>query len=94
MQNGDMDGTNKTSESLKKFASPDAKNLNTVFRRLYNYKTDNNKRMLCATRKRKRAADKIQKYDKINEILSEFDCLSPDQQISSLCATLERLGSL
>ena len=53
-----------------------------------------NKRMLCATRKRKRAADNIQKYDKINEILSEFDCFSPDQQISSLSATLERLGSL
>ena len=68
------------------------KNLNTVFRALYNYKTDN-KRMQCAPRKRKRAADKIQKYDKINEIFSEFDCLSPDQQISSLCTTLERLGS-
>ena len=26
-----------------------------------------NKRMLCATRKRKRAADNIQKYDKIKE---------------------------
>ena len=70
------------------------KNLNTVFRALYNYRTDNNKRMVCATRKQKRAADKIQKYDEINEISSAFDCLSPDQQISSLCAILERLGSL
>ena len=54
IQNGEMDGTNNTSKSinrrLKKFSSPGTKNLNTVFRALYNYKTDNNKRMLCATR--------------------------------------------
>ena len=65
-----MDGTNNTSESinrsLKKFTSPGAKNLNTVFRSLYNYKTDN-KKMLCATRKRKRVSDKIQNTIKINE---------------------------
>ena len=30
--------------SLKKFSSPGAKNLNTVFRAIYNYKTDNNKK--------------------------------------------------
>ena len=34
------------------------------------------------------------KLDKINEILSEFDNLQPDMKISSLCSTLDRLGSL
>ena len=55
---------------------------------------DNSKRMLCATIQRKRPKKTIEKFDKINEILSEFDNLQPDLQISSLSSTLERLGSL
>ena len=43
---------------------------------------------------RKRPKKTVEKFDKINEILSEFDTLQPDLQISSLCSTLERLGSL
>ena len=39
-------------------------------------------------KKRERASDEIQKYDKINKILSEFDCFSPYQQISSLCVEI------
>ena len=66
----------------------------TVFRSIYNFKIDNSKRMLCATIQRKRPMKIIEKFDKINEILSEFDNLQPDLQISSLCSTLERLGSL
>ena len=50
--------------------------------------------MLYATIQRKRPKKNIEKFDKINEILSEFDNLQPDLQISSLCSTLERLGSL
>ena len=46
--------------------------------------TDNNKRKLCARRKRKRNANIIEKLDKIEEILSEFDNLEPDLQISSV----------
>ena len=98
IQNGDMDGTNNASESinrsLKKFSSCGAKSLKTVFRSIYNFKIDNSKRMLCATIQRKRPEKTIEKFDKINEILSEFDNLQPDLQISSLCSTLERLGSL
>ena len=98
MQNGDLDGTNNSCESinrsLKKFSTSGTKNLNTVFRSIYNFKTDNNRRMLCATRKRKRNANTIAKFDKIKEILSEFDNLEPDLQIPSLCPTLERLGSI
>ena len=71
----------------KNSQTPTQKNLNTVFRRLYNYKTDNNKRMLCLTRQRKRASDIIQKCDKMNEILSESDCLSTELQFLSLCTT-------
>ena len=93
-----MDGTNNASESinrsLKKFSSCGAKSLKTVFRSIYNFKIDNSKRMLCATIQRKRPKKTVEKFDKINEILSEFDNLQPDLQISSLCSTLERLGSL
>ena len=45
-------------------------------------------------KQRKRSKMTIEKFKKINEILSEFDNLQPDMQISSLCSTLERLGSL
>ena len=93
-----MEGTNNSSESinrsLKKFTTCGAKSLNTVFRSIYNFKVDQNKRMLCATRKKKRNAKTIEKFNRIKEILSEFDTFTPDEQITSLCATLERLGSL
>ena len=52
------------------------------------------RRMLCATRKRKRNANTITKFEKIKAILSEFDNLEPDLQIPSLCPFLERLGSI
>ena len=65
-----------------------------VFRSIYNFKVDQNKRMLCATRKKKRNAKTIEKFNRIKEILSEFDTFTADEQITSLCATLERLGSL
>ena len=78
----------------KKFSSCGAKSLKTVFRSIYNFKIDNSKQMLCATIQRKRPKKTVEKFDKINEILSEFDNLQPDLQISSLCSTLERLGSL
>ena len=98
IQNGDMDGTNNASESinrsLKKFSSCGAKSLKTVFRSIYNFKIDNSKRMLCATIQRKRPKKTIEKFDKINEILSEFDNLQADMQLSSLCATSERLCSV
>ena len=98
IQNGDMDGTNNSSESinrsLKKFTTCGSKSLNTVFRSIYNFKVDQNKRMLCATRKKKRNAKTIEKFNRIKEILSEFDTFTTDEQITSLCATLERLGSL
>ena len=45
-------------------------------------------------KKKKRNMKTIQKFNRIKEILFEFDKFSPDQQISSLCATLERLGFL
>ena len=49
MLNGDMDGTNNTSETinrgLKKFSSCGAKNLKSVFRTIYNFKFDCNKRI-------------------------------------------------
>ena len=98
IRNGDMDGTNNSSEcinrSLKKFTSCGAKSLNTVFRSIYNFKVDQNKRMMCATRKKKRNGKTIEKFNRIKDILSDFDTLSPDEHISSLCTTLERLGSL
>ena len=67
---------------------------NTVFRSIYNFKVDQNKRMMCATRKKKRNGKTIEKFNRIKDILSDFDTLSPDEHISSLCTTLERLGSL
>ena len=39
-------------------------------------------------------ADGDENADRTKKILFEFDTFSPDQQISSLCATLKRLGSL
>ena len=35
-----------------------------------------------------------EKFNRIKEILSEFDTFSLDQQIFSLCASLDRLDSL
>ena len=51
--------------------SADIKNLNTVFRIIYNFKTENSKRMLCTTKQRKKFKKTIEKFDKTNEILSE-----------------------
>ena len=52
IQNGDMDGTNNSSESInrsfKKFTTCGAKSLNTVFRSIYNFEVYQNKRMICA----------------------------------------------
>ena len=63
IQNG-MDRTNNSSESinrsLKKFTTCCALSLNTVFRIIYNFKVDQNKSMLCATRKKKRNAKTIE----------------------------------
>ena len=49
--------------------------------------------MMCATRKKKQNGKTIKKFNRIKEIPPEFCWFSPDQQISSLCTTLERLGS-
>ena len=51
----DMVGTNNDVKALigvsRNFQHLVQKNLNTVFRSIYNFKTDNNRQMLCATRK-------------------------------------------
>ena len=52
-------------------------------------KNKNNKRMLCAKNQRKPSKRTIAKFYKINDILSTYDDLQLDMQISSLCATLE-----
>ena len=92
----DMVGTNNDVKALigvsRNFQHLVQKNLNTVFRSIYNFKTDNNRQMLCA--KRKRNANTITKFDKIKEILSKFDNLEPDLQIPSLSPFLEHLGSI
>ena len=71
MLNGDMDGTNNTSEtinrSLKKFSSCGAKNLNSVFRTIYNFKLDCNKRIANKLKMRKRKTATTVKYSKILE---------------------------
>ena len=98
MLNGDMDGTNNTSETinrgLKKFSSCGAKNLKSVFRTIYNFKFDCNKRIANKVKMRKRKTATSVKYSKILEILSEFENMSADEHIINLCTTLERLGSL
>ena len=80
--------------SLKKFSSCGAKNLNSVFRTIYNFKLDCNKRIANKLKMRKRKTATTVKYSKILEILSEFENMSADEHIINLCTTLERLGSL
>ena len=82
-------------QQLILMANANQQNMNrNVFRSIYNFKVDQNKRMMCATRKKKRNGKTIEKFNRIKDILSDFDTLSPDEHISSLCTTLERLGSL
>ena len=61
------------------------------YNRLYDCKINE----WCAQQeKKKRNGKTIEIFNRIKEILSDFDTLSPDEHISSLCTTLERLGSL
>ena len=80
MLNGDLDGTNNTSEtinrSLKKFSSCGAKNLNSVFRTIYSSKFDYNKHIANKVKMRKRKTATSLKYSKIVEIFSEFENIS------------------
>ena len=59
-----MDGTNNASKSikrsLKKSSSCGSKNLYTVFRSIQTFKTDKSKRMLCATKQRKRSKKNVE----------------------------------
>ena len=97
MLNGDMDETNNTSETinriLKKNSSCDAKNLNSVFRKIYNFKFDCNKRIADKIKMRERKTATSVKNSKILGILSEFENMSADEHIINLCTTLEGLGS-
>ena len=54
--------------SLKKFTTSGAKSLNIVFKSIYNFKVDQNKRMMCATRKKKRNANTIDKFKRIKTV--------------------------
>ena len=83
MFNGDMDGTNNTSETinrgLKKFSNHGKKTLISVFRTIYNFKADCNKKMLHKVKNmRKRNAKTTAKHDSIMQHLREFGSLHPE----------------
>ena len=88
--NGYMDGTSNASEninrSLKSFqlVAPKVWKLFSEVFITSKLATENE---CCAQRYNEKTKKTIDIFDKINEILSEFDDLQPDLQISSLVST-------
>ena len=80
---------------FEKILKPWKKTLISVFRTIYNFKADCNKKMLHKQKNmRKRNAKITAKHNSIMQLLRDFDNLHPDQHISSLITTLKALGSL
>ena len=77
-----------TSESInrvpKTFSSSGKKNVQTVFRSVYNIKMD----------PRKRPDDLIHKYERIKEVIAAYDYLPAEIRTLSLLTYLGCLGNL
>ena len=99
LSNGDPDATNNTSESinrvLKTFSTTGKKNVQTVFRSVYNFKMDHNLRRDAREKcPRKRPDDLIRKYERIKEVLEAYDNLPAEIRTLSLLTYLDCLGNL
>ena len=80
---------------LKTFSSSEKKNVETVFRSVYNFKMDHDLRRDAREKcPRKRPDDSIRKYERIKEVLVAYDNLPAEIRTLSPLNYLDCLSNL